>query len=202
MKRFLLPLAVVLLLGACTPGIQIDNQVTQINLEERINMSSEELKDSLSPAQYHITQEGGTEPAFDNEYWDHKEHGIYVDVVSGKPLFSSTDKYDSGTGWPSFTKSIQTLEETTELCTAINSNDRAEIIDAMGDIMVTLIIQAKMQGLKLEECLESAYNVISKRTGKMINGQFVKDIEVKDIDIISGTEIAYVRKMTHTKKDV
>lgn len=99
-------------------------------------------------------------------------------------------------------QALKTLEETTELCTAINSNDRAEIIDAMGDIMVTLIIQAKMQGLKLEECLESAYNVISKRTGKMINGQFVKDIEVKDIDIISGTEIAYVRKMTHTKKDV
>lgn len=108
MKRFILPLAVVLLLGACTPALQQD---AQINLEERINMSDEELKDSLSPAQYHITQEGGTEPAFDNEYWDHKEHGIYVDVVSGKPLFSSTDKYDSGTGWPSFTKPIQILEE-------------------------------------------------------------------------------------------
>ena len=99
-------------------------------------------------------------------------------------------------------QALKTLEETTELCTAINSNDRAEIIDAMGDIMVTLIIQAKMQGLKLEECLESAYNVISKRTGKMVNGQFVKDIEVKDIDIISGTEMAYVRKMNHTKKDL
>ena len=73
------------------------------------------------------------------------------------------------------TQALKTLEETTELCTAINSDDRAEIIDAMGDIMVTLIIQAKMQGLKLEDCLESAYNVIAKRTGKMVNGQFVKD---------------------------
>lgn len=72
-------------------------------------------------------------------------------------------------------QALKTLEETTELCTAINSDDRAEIIDAMGDIMVTLIIQAKMQGLKLEDCLESAYNVIAKRTGKMVNGQFVKD---------------------------
>ena len=72
-------------------------------------------------------------------------------------------------------QAVKTLEETTELCTAINSDDRAEIIDAMGDIMVTLIIQAKMQGLKLEDCLESAYNVIAKRTGKMVNGQFVKD---------------------------
>ena len=76
-------------------------------------------------------------------------------------------------------QALKTLEETTELCVAINSNDRAEIIDAMGDIMVTLIIQAKMQWLKLEECLESAYNVITKRTGKMINGQFVKDDEDK-----------------------
>ena len=72
-------------------------------------------------------------------------------------------------------QALKTLEETTELCTAVNNNDRPEIIDAIGDIMVTLIIQAKMQDLSLEKCLESAYNVISKRTGKMINGQFVKD---------------------------
>jgi NTP pyrophosphatase (non-canonical NTP hydrolase) len=72
-------------------------------------------------------------------------------------------------------QALKTLEETTEFCTAVNNNDKAEIVDAMGDIMVTLIIQAKMQDLSLEECLESAYNVISKRTGKMVNGQFVKD---------------------------
>lgn len=72
-------------------------------------------------------------------------------------------------------QSIKTLEEATELCVAINANDRAEIIDAIGDIMVTLIIQAKMQDLSLEKCLESAYNIIAKRTGKMVNGQFVKD---------------------------
>lgn len=72
-------------------------------------------------------------------------------------------------------QALKTLEETTEFCTAVNANDRAEIVDAMGDIMVTLIIQAKMQNLSLEECLESAYNVIAKRTGKMVNGQFVKD---------------------------
>ena len=72
-------------------------------------------------------------------------------------------------------QALKTLEECTELCTAINADARPEIIDAMGDIMVTLIIQAKMQDLSLEECLESAYNVIAKRTGKMVNGQFVKD---------------------------
>ncbi|SHE78074.1 peptide-methionine (R)-S-oxide reductase [Seinonella peptonophila] len=63
-------------------------------------------KKKLSPMQYHVTQENGTEPPFQNEYWDHKEDGIYVDVVSGEPLFSSLDKFDAGCGWPSFTKPI------------------------------------------------------------------------------------------------
>lgn len=67
----------------------------------------EELRKLLTPRQYQATQEGGTEPPFDNEYWDNKQEGIYVDIVSGEPLFSSTDKYNSGTGWPSFTKPIE-----------------------------------------------------------------------------------------------
>jgi peptide-methionine (R)-S-oxide reductase len=61
----------------------------------------------LTPRQYEITQERGTEPAFDNEFWDHKEAGLYVDVVSGEPLFASTKKYDSGCGWPSFTAPLE-----------------------------------------------------------------------------------------------
>lgn len=69
----------------------------------------------------------------------------------------------------------KTLEEVSELLGAIQKNDKPEIIDALGDILVTIIIQAEMQGLSLVECLESAYNVISKRTGKMINGTFIKD---------------------------
>jgi methionine-R-sulfoxide reductase len=69
--------------------------------------SSEELRRRLTPIQYHVTQESGTERAFSNEYWDNHRPGIYVDVVSGEPLFSSLDKYDSGTGWPSFTKPLE-----------------------------------------------------------------------------------------------
>jgi peptide methionine sulfoxide reductase msrA/msrB len=73
--------------------------------EMKFNKSEEQLK-KLNPLQYKVTQEDGTERAFQNEYWDNKEEGIYVDVVSGEPLFSSKDKYDSGTGWPSFTKPL------------------------------------------------------------------------------------------------
>ena len=68
--------------------------------------SQKVLKDKLTPLQYKVTQENGTERAFNNEYWDNKKEGIYVDIVSGEPLFSSTDKFKSGTGWPSFTKPI------------------------------------------------------------------------------------------------
>ena len=69
--------------------------------------NSAELAQKLTPLQYRVTQKEGTEPPFQNEYWDNKEAGIYVDVVSGEVLFSSHDKYDSGTGWPSFTKPLE-----------------------------------------------------------------------------------------------
>jgi methionine-R-sulfoxide reductase len=68
--------------------------------------SDGELKQKLTPMQYKVTQHEGTEPPFQNEYWDNHEEGIYVDVVSGEPLFSSRDKFESGTGWPSFTKPL------------------------------------------------------------------------------------------------
>jgi len=74
------------------------------------SMTDEELKRKLTPTQYRVACEGGTEPPFNNAYWNHKEPGIYVDVISGRPLFSSLDKFDSGTGWPSFTRPIEDAE--------------------------------------------------------------------------------------------
>lgn len=68
--------------------------------------SDAELKQKLTPEQYKVTQQEGTEPPFKNEYWNNHEQGIYVDVVSGEPLFSSLDKFESGTGWPSFTRPL------------------------------------------------------------------------------------------------
>ena len=74
-----------------------------------VKPSSSELRKKLNAEQYLVTQEGGTEPPFQNKYWNEKSDGIYVDVVSGEPLFSSQDKFDSGTGWPSFSKPLESM---------------------------------------------------------------------------------------------
>jgi methionine-R-sulfoxide reductase len=76
--------------------------------------SDEELREKLSPHQYAVTQKEATERAFDNVYWDEKRKGLYVDIVSGEPLFTSEDKYDSGCGWPSFTKPVSETKITTK----------------------------------------------------------------------------------------
>lgn len=94
--RFAMPLSILLGLLLSQSLLADDTKIP----------SKEELKGRLSPLQYEVTQNGGTEPAFHNAYWDNKKPGIYVDIVSGEPLFSSRDKFDSGTGWPSFTKPL------------------------------------------------------------------------------------------------
>ena len=76
--------------------------------------SDAELKKRLTPLQYEVTQHEGTEPPFRNDYWDNHQAGIYVDIVSGEPLFSSLDKFDSGTGWPSFTRPLEPANVTTK----------------------------------------------------------------------------------------
>jgi len=76
-------------------------------MEQTMIPDDAELQKRLTPLQYKVTREDGTEPPFSNTYWDNHEPGIYVDVISGAPLFSSTDKYESGTGWPSFTQPLE-----------------------------------------------------------------------------------------------
>jgi peptide methionine sulfoxide reductase msrA/msrB len=92
-------------------GKKVEDKMSSDNMTESKyadfkKPSEEELKKMLTPLQYKVTQENGTERAFENKYWDNKKEGIYVDIISGEPLFSSTDKYKSGTGWPSFTKPL------------------------------------------------------------------------------------------------
>jgi methionine-R-sulfoxide reductase len=97
--------------AAAAPRASAQSAARSVNRDRKVTTpfhkpSDAELQKKLSPMQYRVTQHEGTEPAFRNEYWDNHEAGIYVDVVSGEPLFSSLDKYDSGTGWPSFTRPL------------------------------------------------------------------------------------------------
>ncbi|MBW2002867.1 MAG: peptide-methionine (R)-S-oxide reductase MsrB, partial [Deltaproteobacteria bacterium] len=88
---------------------QDSTEGAEMHTKDRIYIkpSDEVLRQKLTPMQYKVTQEDGTEPPFNNKYWDNKRAGIYVDIVSGEPLFRSLDKFDSGTGWPSFTKTLK-----------------------------------------------------------------------------------------------
>lgn len=96
------------------------------------NGADADLRARLTPQQYHVTRESGTEPAFRNEYWNNHRAGIYVDVISGAPLFSSLDKFESGTGWPSFTKPIQpdSVVEKVDHSFGVRSEVRSKSSDA------------------------------------------------------------------------
>lgn len=114
------------------------------------------LKKNLDPIQYHVTQENGTEPPFRNEFWDNKREGIYVDIVSGEPLFSSLDKFDSGCGWPSFTKPIHkdSVEENTD-----NSHNmvRTEVRSKQGDSHLGHVFEdGPSEATGLRYCINSA----------------------------------------------
>jgi methionine-R-sulfoxide reductase len=113
------------------------------------------LKRKLTPMQYRVTQENGTEPPFENEYWNHKEEGLYVDIVSGEPLFSSRDKFDSGCGWPSFTKSI-IKDDITEKEDRSHFMKRTEVRSKEGDSHLGHVFPDGPKPTGLRYCINSA----------------------------------------------
>ncbi|MFC1617693.1 peptide-methionine (S)-S-oxide reductase MsrA [Patescibacteria group bacterium] len=116
--------------------------------------SDEELQETLTPMQYEVTQQCSTEPAFNNEFWDEKREGIYVDVVSGQPLFSSTAKFDSGTGWPSFTEPI---EETNVIeREEADGTDRTEVRSQQADSHLGHVFEDGPGSDGLRYCVNSA----------------------------------------------
>jgi peptide methionine sulfoxide reductase msrA/msrB len=117
--------------------------------------SDEALRTKLTPLQYQVTQEDGTERAFDNLYWDEKKEGIYVDIVSGEPLFSSVDKYKSGTGWPSFTRPLNS-KNIVEKSDNLLFYKRTEIRSKHGDSHLGHVFTDGPQPTGLRYCINSA----------------------------------------------
>ena len=117
--------------------------------------SQAQLQRALTPLQYQVTQHESTERPFHNEYWDNHRPGIYVDVVSGEPLFSSLDKYESGTGWPSFTKPLETgnIHEKTDRALFMT---RTEVRSAHGDSHLGHVFDDGPKPLGLRYCMNSA----------------------------------------------
>lgn len=140
-----------------------DTQKKSVGKEEKIMCGKkvckkppeEEVKKMLSDMQYRVTQKEATEPPFRNEYWDNKKDGIYVDVVTGEPLFSSTDKFESGTGWPSFTRPIEGIALTEKTDRKLFYS-RTEVRSNIGDSHLGHVFSDGPQPTGLRYCINSA----------------------------------------------
>lgn len=144
-------LALALQVRAADPAPADDKGKTK----ESTTMNKEELRKKLSPTQYKVACEGGTEPAFHNAYWDNHEPGIYVDVISGEPLFASVDKFDSGTGWPSFTKSLK-KEAITEKSDTSYGMIRTEVRSSKSDAHLGHVFNDGPAPTGMRYCINSA----------------------------------------------
>ncbi|NLK00744.1 MAG: peptide-methionine (R)-S-oxide reductase MsrB [Clostridia bacterium] len=120
-----------------------------------VKPKKEELKKRLSPIQYRVTQEDDTEPPFQNEYWDNEKPGIYVDIVTGQPLFTSLDKFDAGCGWPSFTKPVDDDLITEKEDTSLN-RVRTEVRSKLGDSHLGHVFEDGPEPTGLRYCINSA----------------------------------------------
>lgn len=164
LKITIIAIAVVLCLYAAMnawsvkPGTAAEtssaNQ-TQTDTKPFKKPSEAELKQKLTKTQYKVTQENGTESPFFNKYWNNHEEGIYVDIVSGEPLFSSTDKYDSGTGWPSFNRPLVT-ENVIELEDHSAFMTRTEVRSKNGDSHLGHVFNDGPEPTGLRYCINSA----------------------------------------------
>jgi methionine-R-sulfoxide reductase len=170
-SRFLLVICVMVLTGLIGAQMFLNRAGAQKQEEKKMETttnpsvigspeastkpSSEDLKKKLTAQQYHVTQECGTEPPFNNAYWNNHAAGIYVDIITGEPLFTSLDKFDSGTGWPSFTKPIA-KEHVVENSDRSMGMDRTEVRGAKSDSHLGHVFDDGPGPAGLRYCVNSA----------------------------------------------